>query len=291
MGVSQQLLTIGAVERDSGIARDTLRVWERRYGYPVPLRNGKGERMYSDEQLRHLQRIQRLISQGHRPGKLLRMSDDELVKLESELQTDTDQLLDENIQTLIRLIQSADALEIDRELCRLYEQQGMRAFLIKTIVPLLRTVGNLWAAGKLSIFEEHFVSTQIIRILNVEITRMQSECKKPLVLLATLPGEQHTMGLLMLSAMLSSHKVATLNLGGQVPIDQIAEATDRFNADAVGVTFSGAYHYPSIRSDLQSLREAVSEGVEIWTGGEGVSRMRRLPEGVMKFTSLEHLPV
>ena len=71
---SSQVFSIGAVERDTGIGRDTLRVWERRYGYPVPDRNDKGERVYSEEQLRHLQRIRRLMSQGYRPGKLLRWS-------------------------------------------------------------------------------------------------------------------------------------------------------------------------------------------------------------------------
>ena len=32
------LYSIGVVERDTGIDRDTLRVWERRYGFPEPVR-------------------------------------------------------------------------------------------------------------------------------------------------------------------------------------------------------------------------------------------------------------
>ena len=51
--------SIGMVERDTGIGRDTLRVWERRYGFPEPLRNDKGERIYNEQQLRRLQRIRR----------------------------------------------------------------------------------------------------------------------------------------------------------------------------------------------------------------------------------------
>jgi len=30
---------ISAVERDTGLSKDTLRVWERRYGFPKPLRD------------------------------------------------------------------------------------------------------------------------------------------------------------------------------------------------------------------------------------------------------------
>ena len=33
------LLSIAAVERDTGLSKDTLRVWERRYGFPSPGRD------------------------------------------------------------------------------------------------------------------------------------------------------------------------------------------------------------------------------------------------------------
>ena len=39
-------LSIAAVERDTGLSKDTLRVWERRYGFPQPGRDGFGERAY-----------------------------------------------------------------------------------------------------------------------------------------------------------------------------------------------------------------------------------------------------
>ena len=45
------LYSICVVERDTGIGRDTLRVWDRRYGFPEPVRSEKGERKYSEKQL------------------------------------------------------------------------------------------------------------------------------------------------------------------------------------------------------------------------------------------------
>ena len=38
--------SIAEVERETGLAKDTLRVWERRYGFPVPSRDAAGERAY-----------------------------------------------------------------------------------------------------------------------------------------------------------------------------------------------------------------------------------------------------
>ncbi|WP_309246766.1 MerR family transcriptional regulator [Ramlibacter montanisoli] len=42
---------IAAVERDTGLSKDTLRIWERRYGFPQPLRDALGERTYPAEQV------------------------------------------------------------------------------------------------------------------------------------------------------------------------------------------------------------------------------------------------
>lgn len=42
---NRQLYPISVIERDTGIGRDRLRVWERRYGFPDPVRNAKGARL------------------------------------------------------------------------------------------------------------------------------------------------------------------------------------------------------------------------------------------------------
>ena len=119
---------------------------------------------------------------------------------------------------------------------------------------------------------------------------MPDKADKPEVLLATLPGEEHTLGLLMVSAMLSAHNIPAINLGSKVPMDQIQRAVDKFQVNTVGITFSGAYQYNHIRDDLQEMRDLLPDGVGIWIGGEGVRRLRKLPTGVTKFTSLEKLP-
>ena len=285
------LFPIGVVERDTGIGRDTLRVWERRYGFPRPVRNEKGERSYPEDQLRRLQRTRRLLDRGIRPGKLLPLSEEALDELEASLQPEATEQLDKEVEAILGAIRSADAGQVEVLLHRQYEKQGMRKFVLETVIPLLQAVGELWIMGRLQIFQEHFLSEQLVRFLNAEIAIMQKNAGRPLVLLATLPGEEHTLALLMLSAMLSSSGVSVINLGGEVPMDQIGRAVKQFHADAVGITFSGAYPYQGIRPHLDELRDLIADDVAIWTGGEGVRRMRKLPAGVTRFTSLEKLPL
>ena len=284
------LYSIGVVERDTGVGRDTLRVWERRYGFPRPARNEKGERMYPESQLRRLQRIRRLLDQGLRPGALLALSETEFDRLDTSLQPEQAREQNDNVRAILDAMQLADAAGIDRLLRVQYEKQGLRRFVVDTVSPLLTRVGQLWAAARLQVYQEHFLSERLIRFLNTEIANMPEREGAPRVVLATLPGEQHTLGLLMVAAVLASDGIPSINLGGEVPMDQIVRALQHFRGDTLGITFSGAYPYRTIRPHLLELRELIADDVAIWVGGEGVRRLRKLPIGVTKFRTLERLP-
>ena len=64
-------LLIAAVERDTGLSKDTVRAWERRYAFPLPSRDGTGERAYALEQVEKLRSVKRLLDAGHCPGRIL----------------------------------------------------------------------------------------------------------------------------------------------------------------------------------------------------------------------------
>ncbi len=65
------MLSIAAVERDTGIAKDTLRVWERRYDFPIPLRDKNDDRVYPADQIEKLRILKRLLDSGFRPGRIV----------------------------------------------------------------------------------------------------------------------------------------------------------------------------------------------------------------------------
>ena len=282
--------SIGVVERDTGIGRDTLRVWERRYGFPEPLRNDKGERIYSEQQLRRLQRIRRLLDQGLRPGKLLALSEPELNRLESELYAEQHTPYSGTVARLLEAIRQADIQQLTDLFEQQYQQQGLQDFVSKTVAPLVTATGEAWARGQLQIFQEHILSEQLRRFLKSRINEQVTR-KPARIVLATLPGEPHTLGLLMVEAMLASQGIAAINLGGEIPMDQIKGAVEQFQANVLGITFSGSYPYKHIRPHLNELRDLIAADVAIWTGGEGVSRLRKLPAGVMKIKTLDKLPL
>ncbi len=286
---SEALHPIGVVERDTGIGRDTLRIWERRYGFPTPQRNAQGERLYDTAQLRRLQRIRRLLDQGLRPGRLVGLDEPALDALEAGL-TAPPMEVNPAIMTLLEAVRTDDAGQLDQLLEQRYKAQGLRSFILQTMAPLLHQVGEEWAAGRLQVYQEHFISAQLLGLINAKITDLPAPTPSAApVLLATLPGEQHALGLLMVYALLLEQGGRVINLGVEMPMDQLLQAVTQFRPRAVGLTFSGAYSYRQIRPNVLELRQQLAPEVALWIGGEAVQGMRKLPEGVSRFNSLEQL--
>ena len=71
-------LNISGVERETGLSKDVLRMWERRYGFPKPGRDDNGERQYTVADIGKLRAVKRLMDVGLRPGKIMTLSIDEL---------------------------------------------------------------------------------------------------------------------------------------------------------------------------------------------------------------------
>ena len=74
-------LPINAVERETGVSKELLRMWERRYGFPVPERDAQGDRIYPMPQVTKLRLLRRLIDFGFRPGKIILLNTEELERL------------------------------------------------------------------------------------------------------------------------------------------------------------------------------------------------------------------
>ena len=277
---------IGAVERDTGIGRDTLRIWEKRYGFPHPERNNKGERVYSANQISRLQLIRRLLDQGMRPGKVVPLDESALRDLDGgQPQMALSRCdVDPALKQMIALASAGDTAALDAALEQALAREGLRPFVLKVLAPLNNLVGELWAGGQLEVFEEHLVTRQLVRFLDVLISRQGFPPGDPEIVLATLPGERHSLGLLMAEALIRHAGSATLNLGTDVPMDQIVAAARRKTIKAVALSFSACYPRGPVRAHIEELADRLPPGVAVWIGGAGVRRLPRLPSAVIRKT-------
>ena len=133
--------SIAAVERDVGLSKDVLRVWERRYGFPTPVRIANGERRYSAEQVERLRVIKRLMDQGHRPGRLLSTPASELRALASRRPLAAAAERNDGLEDLVTLIKQHETNAYHQAMQQRLARQGLQRFVQDTVAPLAERIG------------------------------------------------------------------------------------------------------------------------------------------------------
>jgi MerR family transcriptional regulator, light-induced transcriptional regulator len=273
-------IPIASVEQSTGIARATLRIWERRYGFPHPGRDLRGERSYPEEQVRKLRLVADLMARGHRPGRLMALSVSQLSALAgpgSERSAGANPVSDPVLDPL----RSHDVPALSRLLEESIRSQGLAGFVTERMPAMNDNVGLVWAQGDLEVYEEHLYSEVVQQVVRSHIARLPApRLPGPRVLLATLPEELHGLGLLMAQALLSLEGCPCTSLGVRVPLAQIVSAASAFQADVVGLSFSSHMNPAHVLRGLEQLRGELAPRVALWAGGRAPVLARRRMAGV-----------
>jgi methylmalonyl-CoA mutase cobalamin-binding subunit len=271
--------SIAFVERSTGISRETLRVWERRYGFPAPQRDAAGDRSYSTDDLDRLRVIKRLLDQGYRPGKVVPLPVSALSTLTHPgAKRDKPAPARPGYIEFLDLLLDGDALAAQDWLHRRLSTDGLATFVTGTMAPLTDAVGDAWAEGRLGVHDEHLFSELAQRVLRQAIAALPRG-DRPRMLLTTLPEELHGLGLLMAEALCGLQGARCLNLGVSTPAPDVLEAARRHDIDIIALSFSPAYPRRRIVPQLQALRAELPAAREIWAGGR-ITRRMRPPPGV-----------
>jgi DNA-binding transcriptional MerR regulator len=291
-------LSIAAVERDTGLSKDTLRVWERRYGFPAPQRDAAGERGYRRADVHKLRVVKRLLDAGHRPGRIVRLPLEALQQLEQTLSAPAERHRLHDVPTmelepLLDLLRAHDVGLLRNRLSWLLTRLGLGRFTTEVVGPLTHAVGEAWARGRLDVFEEHLY-TEIVQGLMRQaiagIAQPGSEAA-PRVLLTTLPGEPHGLGLLMAEAMLVLEDCCCQSLGVQTPLAEIPSAAAAHRAGIVALSFSSLMNAKALIESLTELRSMLPPQLLLWAGGSAPVLRRRAIDGVVPITTLEAIPL
>lgn len=287
-------ISISAVERDTGLSKDTLRVWERRYQFPQPERDSLGERLYPVEQVKKLRILRRLMDVGHRPGKIIGLSLDELQRL-AEIASNAanpphSHQHEAELQNFMSLIKRHEIESLRHQLLQTLLKMGLAQFVIDIVAPLNVRVGEAWARGYLEIFEEHLYTESIQVVMRNAISTIPQSRRQPRVLLTTFPQESHGLGLLMAEALFSLEGARCISLGVQTPIWDIALAAGAQRADAVALSFSSAINPNVVNEGLVELRHKLPETIDIWVGGNCPVLQKKTLSGITVLHSLQDIP-
>ena len=275
------LFSIGDVERDTGLPKETLRVWERRYNFPQPERDQNGERLYPAIQVQRLRLVKRLLDLGYRPGKIMHMDAHALAELGAKAGAEApDPHADDPIlRKCLALVMQHKMPELRLCLAQAQLQLGLPRFVTALVAPLTSLVGDAWAAGVLAVFEEHLFAEILQNVMRHAIFSASLQVGQagatPRILLATLPPERHGLGLLMAEALFALEGAYCISLGVQTPLADIVQAARAQQADIVALWFSGGMPARAAIDNVGELQAGLGAATQVWVGGSCAALARR----------------
>jgi DNA-binding transcriptional MerR regulator len=234
-------LSIGTLSNATGVPIDTLRTWERRYGFPAPLtRTGGSHRRYSADTIDQLRLIVRALELGHRPSAVLGRDLEELRRL---LGGDASgaphgQARAAGQETVARWLahtraMAGDALFADFQ--RTLATMPVLQFLALHMGPYLQAMGEAWADGTLRVSHEHFASERVREFSSAQWRALNDAGPgaRATLVLATPPGEEHALGLHMAAWVVALAGARVVFLGANVPVEEIAFGVAHHHARGV----------------------------------------------------------
>lgn len=284
---------MGAVTRRTGIGEHTLRAWERRFGFPAPDRLKSGHRRYPAEQVQHLMLINTALKFGYRAGDIVPLGRNELEELlrDCGVQDEgvptgiTAGIIDDTIRacTLFDRDALASALNTDASLL------GVHRFLRERVVPLLEEIGNAWVQGRIEVRHEHFFSEVLEDTLRGLRSGLESAGKGRPVVLATLPGELHNLGLHIVALAVAAAGRRVRVLGPHLPVNEIVQAADATDAAVAGLSISLFGTHKKTVEAVRELRGGLRPTTRMWLGGSGAAHLDDLPDGVEIVVTLDDI--
>lgn len=285
--------TIAVVSERTGLSRDVLRVWERRYGAVEPTRTAGGQRLYSDAELARFELLARATRHGRTIGSVAGIPTAELERM-----LDADQAVrgaeDESLAEAATVVSPSgssasieavvdraiahslalDGTRLDAELRLATARHGLPLMLEEIIPALMRRIGDEWMGGRLGIPHEHLASAVVLAILLDAIRTLPAPPNAPRLLVATPAGEQHVIGAALTAAAAAIDGWSILFLGADVPAADLASAARGRGAQAVALSIVRAGDAKQVVRELQTVREALPPEVPIIVGGSAAVRLQ-----------------
>jgi MerR family transcriptional regulator, light-induced transcriptional regulator len=284
------LSSIRVVSELTAIPMGTLRAWERRYDFPNPARRkNSNRRVYSAAEVEQLRDVARALQRGYRPADVIHMPPGQLRALLATVPEAADASVPvaavqpglghavADVPTLMALVARDDVQAVEAELRFTAAALGAKRFVTECAQPLAQAMGQAWAEGKLAIRHEHLLTQCLSTQLRSLLAQQQDADGSPTILLSSLPGEPHTLGLEMVALYLALSAAKPRLLGASTPTDQIISAARGLHASAVGIAVTPALSPDATRAELQRLARGLPRSVALWVGGSGTAELLPLP--------------
>ncbi|MEO0651402.1 MAG: MerR family transcriptional regulator [Planctomycetota bacterium] len=273
-----ELLSIGELAQATGISPDTIRVWERRYGVPEPVRLPSGHRRYTPEQLRWLRRVVEAVSLGHRPSSIVKSTEEELQELLDNRRTKIEP--PDDLDSWLELVRTFDAGSLTNILRDAWQHQAPSDYLTETIAPLELAVNRAFNDGELKLRHRQFVGELLQDVLRSLRTAIGAPTSGPKVVLAGLEEDYHELPVQMAALLCAAKGVLPQLLGRNTPFEEIQRAAVEMRVNAVALPTAPIQCTPDQESRIEALRDSMPDHIHLCVGWHDARFTRRPRRGV-----------
>lgn len=266
---------IALVAERTGLSRDVLRAWERRYGAVAPARSDGGQRLYSDDDIERFRLLAAATQHGRTISLVADCSLEELARLVAEdaaaapAPAATPLEADPWVEQALDSIRALDGAALEKLIRSAFARLGMAPSLEELIPTLMQQVGERWVAGTLTIAQEHLASATVIGVVLDAVRTLRPSPGAPRLLVATPSTEPHAVGAALVAGIATLDGWCVTYLGPDVPAPDLVEAAHRVGARAVAVSVVAPGDSARVAADLTELRAALPASVTLILGGGG----------------------
>lgn len=258
-------LTIKVVSERTGVSVQTLRAWERRYGVPHPGRApGNRYRLYDDDDIADVQWMRRQIEAGISPAQaslLLRQQR----RPKAAASSASEQPLAETQSAFQTAVLESDERAIRQILDEAFELFTPERVALQIIQPAMVELGTRWLRNETTVWQEHVASNLVrLKLLAVFHSQPAPAVSAPYIIAACAPAEEHELGLLMLTLLLSRQGWRTTYLGQGTPLNDLVDLARAGKPNAVVISVTTVVGLTSL---IQLLVEENRPAAPLVLGG------------------------
>ena len=262
---------IHRVAKLTGLSKDVIRVWERRYGLVKPSRSSNRYREYSDEEVALLRFVKAQMEQGATIGSLAAEGHDPLIArmhvatpVSVEEQKPQERLLDDLMESLHPLNKAGFERRLNGAVAVIPFEEAVKRILL----PLQRRIGELWHQGRLNVAVEHYVTKIIQQKLFSVMNQLPVNEFGPRILIACPEGETHEIGAQAVAYIAAMRGCHVYYLGPNLPSSDLATFCETIKPDLVLLSLTEIKEEAAALQQLKEL-EKLATRWSVGVGGQG----------------------
>jgi methanogenic corrinoid protein MtbC1 len=258
-----------AVLQETGIAADTLRAWERRYGLPMPERTSGGHRLYSQYDIETIKWLLARQSDGLSISRAVDMWNEQTasgadplaglpqysVESSSTMPTNlpAEASLDAIRSNWLMASLTFNETKAEKALNEAFSLYPIESVCVEVLQRGLAEMGDHWYEGRVSVQQEHFASALAMRRLDTLLSASPAPTRPETILVGCPENEWHTFTPLLVSLFLRRRGFNVIYLGANVPADRFAETVKSVRAALVILVAQQLITAATLKDTAQAL--------------------------------------